>query len=88
MNRSKTEERNAWNTKWAAVGNLNTGDNEPKKTKSSVHVILHLFRARVQRPVAIHDLQKVLALLLVTRDGAAECADEGDAPLRKVAHHP
>ena len=57
-------------------------------TKSAVRAILYLFRARVQHPVALHDLQKVLSLFLVARDGAAERADEGDAPLRKVAHRP
>ena len=73
------------------MGNLNfsnTDDDEPKKTKSAVRVILGLFCARVQRPVALHDLRKVLSLSLAARDGAADRADEGNAPLRKVVHHP
>ena len=59
-----------------------------KKTIPTARAILYLFLARVQRPVALHDLQKVLSLFLVARDGAAERADEGDAPLRKAGHHP
>ena len=57
-----------------------------KKTKPTVRAILYLFLTRVQRPVALQDLQKVLSLFLVARDGTAERADEGDA--RKAVHHP
>lgn len=73
-----------------SIMSINTSDTvrPQKKTKSAVRAIPCLLRARVQRPVSLHDLQKVLSLFLVARDGAAERADEGDAPLRKVVHHP
>ena len=49
--------------------------------------ILYLFHARVQLPVALHDLKKVSSLLLVELDGAAESAGAGDVLLRKAVHH-
>ena len=51
-----------------------------KHTKSTVLAILYLFRARVQRSIPLHDMQKALWLFLVACDGAAERGDEGDAP--------
>ena len=69
--------------------NLNTAlVTMKKKTKSALRAIPYLFHARVQRTVALHDLQKALSLFLAARDGVAEGADEGDASLHKVVHHP
>ena len=59
-----------------------------KKRRNLPFVSSYTYFAHGERPVALHDLQKVPSLFLVARDGTAERADEGDASLSKVVHHP